>query len=142
MCDPSVGGGAFLLAVARHLLGSGLGGRTVVERLAGVDVEPLAVAAAETALSLFAAERGTQVVPAGLLVADALGLAGRSRFPQRPDAGYDLVIGNPPFGGQLKGATRLAAAERAAMKERFGTGRGAYTDRSVAVPAAGAGTGS
>ena len=97
--------------------------------MAGVDVEPLAVAAAETALSLFAADHGVRAVPARLAVADAVSLPVEG-FPGRPDGGYDLVIGNPPFGGQLKGATRRASEERAAMKARFGTAAGAYTDRS------------
>ena len=130
VCDPSVGGGAFLLAVARRLVGSTGSVRSAIEHLAGVDVDPLAVAAAEAALAIFAAERGITVVPAGLLAADSLGLA-TEHFPLRPDAGYDLVIGNPPFGGQLKGSTRLSAAERAEMKDRFGDAAGVYTDRSA-----------
>lgn len=130
VCDPSVGGGAFLLAVARRMVGSTGSARTVVERLAGVDVDPLAVAAAEAALALFAAERGATVVPTGLLAADSFGLA-TDHFPLRPDAGYDLVIGNPPFGGQLKGATRLSTVARVEMKQRFGDAAGAYTDRSA-----------
>lgn len=129
VCDPAVGGGAFLLAVARRLLGAGVAAGPVMERLAGVDVEPLAVAATESALSLLAAEHGVRAVPSGLAVADALRLP-VERFPERPESGYDLVIGNPPFGGQLKGETRRASAEQAAMKARFGTAAGAYTDRS------------
>ncbi len=140
VCDPSVGGGAFLLAVARRMVASTGSARTVVERLAGVDVDPLAVAAAEAALALFAAERGTTVAPTGLLAADSLGLA-TEHFPLRPDAGYDLVIGNPPFGGQLKGATRLSASgagrDEAAIRRR---GRCLHRPFG-AVPAAGAGPG-
>ena len=130
VCDPSVGGGAFLLAAARRMVGAAASVRAVVERLAGVDVEPLAVAAAEAGLALFAAERGVTLVPSGLVVADALGLPA-GRFPLRPGAGYDVVIGNPPFGGQLKEVTRASADERAARKARFGGAAGAYTDRSA-----------
>ncbi len=83
VCDPSVGGGAFLLAAARRMLGSGASVRAVVGGLAGVDVEPLAVAAAEAALALFAAERGFTVAPGGLVVADALELPAGG-FPLRP----------------------------------------------------------
>ncbi len=129
VCDPAVGGAAFLLAVARRLIGAGLPAEDVLDRLTGVDIEPTAVAASQTALALLGAEHGTRSVPAGLIVADALTMDPK-RFPGRSGPGFDLVIGNPPFGSQLRGSSRRGEAEHDAMKSRFGAAVGPYTDRA------------
>ena len=75
---------------------------------------PLAVAAAQTGLSLLAADHDVRAAPVGLVDADALTVP-VDRFPVRPDRGYDLVIGNPPFGGQLRGPTRRGTVEQTAI---------------------------
>ncbi|MCU1485993.1 MAG: hypothetical protein JWN67_2739 [Actinomycetia bacterium] len=76
--DPACGGGAFLLEAARHS-----------DRLVAIDVDPLAVAVTEAALTL----AGRRPV---CLVADAL-------TAEWPDA--DVVVGNPPFLSQLRSGT-------------------------------------
>jgi hypothetical protein len=127
VCDPAVGGGAFLLEVARALV-QRAGALDALERrraivtrvLHGVDVNPVAVAVAEAALCLFVADPKLSLAEAGrnLRVGDALlgeprtELAdGRSapralgvacHFPAEfPEVfergGFDLVIGNPPW---------------------------------------------
>ena len=81
VCDPAVGGGAFLLEVMRAL--SQRGGaqanaerrRALVTRVVhGVDVNPVAVAVAEAALCLFVADPAFSLQEAGknLRVGDAL----------------------------------------------------------------------
>jgi hypothetical protein len=83
VCDPAVGGGAFLLEVARALaLRSGSGSSGALERrreivtrvLFGVDVNPVAVAVAEAALCLFVEDPNLPLAEAGqnLRVGDAL----------------------------------------------------------------------
>jgi hypothetical protein len=95
VCDPAVGGGAFLLEVARALLarsGSASAARAALQRrraivsrvLHGVDVNPIAVAVAEAALWLFVADPQWSLLDAGrhLRVGDAL--LGEPRTPLEP----------------------------------------------------------
>lgn len=82
--DPACGGGAFLLAAARH-----------TDRLVAIDVDPLAVAVTEAALLLATGRRPRT------LVADALA----TPWPE-----CDAVVGNPPFLSQLRTATARATA--------------------------------
>jgi hypothetical protein len=127
VCDPAVGGGAFLVQIARALAATAES-RTVVARrralvdlvLYGVDINPTAVAVAEAALCLFVADPSLPLSEAGknLRVGDALvgapyadagpalGRAGalgpRLDFPREfaevfERGGFDLVIGNPPW---------------------------------------------
>jgi hypothetical protein len=81
VCDPAVGGGAFLLEVARALAArpgaqpAHERRRTLVARiLYGVDVNPVAIAVAEAALCLFVADASFSLDDAGknLRVGDAL----------------------------------------------------------------------
>jgi len=82
VCDPAVGGGALLLAAARHLVGAGADLRRLVAgQLVGVDVDPLAVEVARTSLAILAilgeSERpATSTAPA----------AERTRVPARTRA--------------------------------------------------------
>ena len=125
VCDPAVGGGAFLLEVARALAARPGGQDARARRRAivtlvlhGVDVNPSAVAVAEAALCLFVADPELGLAAAGknLRVGDALlgapranpalvaprGLGAACDFPSEfPEVfelgGFDLVIGNPPW---------------------------------------------
>jgi hypothetical protein len=116
--DPSCGGGALLLAAARHLSARGEAPADVVDRLHGMDIDPLAVATTEAALALWA---GVPPPSGNLLVADAL--EARPRWPA-----LDVVIGNPPFLGQLDADTSRGRAATAALRTRFGDALRAYTD--------------
>ncbi len=119
--DPACGAGAFLLAAADRLVGLGATPEEIVgDLLHGIDIDPLAVAVAEAELWLWSAERGVPVVPGGRLwVADALD----HDLPQ-----CDVVVGNPPFLGQLKQATASDPDRRHDLQERFGGALGPYTD--------------
>lgn len=116
--DPSCGGGALLLAAGRQLAQWGEDPAIVATRLFGMDIDPLAVATTEAALTLWAGRRP----PIGnLVVADALDAP-----PAWPP--LDVVVGNPPFLGQLDADTARAPAATARRRARFGAAVRAYTD--------------
>jgi hypothetical protein len=98
--DPACGGGVFLLA-ALH---------AGVRQLAGIDIDPLAVAVSEAVLWLSGAS-------AELVVGDAL----VDPWPE----GVDVVVGNPPFLSQLDAGT-ARTRERAAEIGAVG-----YVDESA-----------
>ena len=128
ICDPAVGGGAFLLAAARRLTAEGVPMETAVAGLHGVDQDGLAVDVAGTALGLLALTHGAAARPQ-LRVADALALRGPDELGVA--GGFDAVLGNPPFLGQLARATARSAAARAALRERFGAAAGGYADAAL-----------
>ncbi len=146
VCDPAVGGGAFLLEVARALAARS-GSQQAIERrraivsrvLYGVDINPVALAVAEAALCLFVSDPTLSLAEAGknLRVGDAL--LGEPRTPlgssrtaarapgsacdfpaEFPEVfergGFDLVIGNPPW---VAYAGRAAQPLDAARKSYF-----------------------
>lgn len=119
--DPSCGGGVFLLAAAEHRIRRGASARHAVEGLWGCDTDPVAVAVAEAALWWWSARRGAAtVVGSSLAVTDAL------TGPGIPPA--DLVVGNPPFLGQLRTNTAAGEERRRALRSRFGDAVRPYTD--------------
>ena len=129
VCDPACGSGAFLLTVAERLVAEGVGAHEVLRsRISGVELDPQAAATARQALSRWAAEHGESVGPEQIRIhqGDALQIPA-GRWPGRPDGGFDLVIGNPPFLNQLSLATVRGPARRSAVATRFGP-LGAYTD--------------
>jgi hypothetical protein len=133
--DPACGGGAFLLAAADALLGAGhRPERVVAELIWGTDLDPGAVTVAEAALVFWAWRHGVPVARPGrhLVVADAL-LAPRPGPPE----GFDLVVGNPPFQGQLTGGAVRTNAERVALQAAWGGVVGPYTDTAALFLVAG-----
>jgi hypothetical protein len=130
VCDPAAGGGAFLLAAARELVGPGADPGTVVgEQLWGIDVDPLAVDVTIAALALFAARHGAVRAQPRVTVADALLTGLRAWSP--PAAPFDLVVGNPPFLGQLRRRTARPADRTAALQAVLGDAVGPYTDTAA-----------
>ncbi|MGH9231023.1 MAG: N-6 DNA methylase [Acidimicrobiales bacterium] len=125
VCDPACGGGAFLVAAARRLHRRGADRRRVVRHLLwGADIDPVGLAVAEAALALWAGEAPP---PGRLVVADALADGGAA-WPDRPAAGFDVVVGNPPFQNQLGRATARTPDQQARLRRRFGSAVRAYTD--------------
>ncbi|MFN7151286.1 MAG: N-6 DNA methylase, partial [Microthrixaceae bacterium] len=103
VCDPTCGAGAFLVSVAERLHAEGVDAAEIVtRRLVGVELDPAGAAAARAALARWAEEHGAAVGESQVRieVSDALALD-PGRWPYRPPGGFDLVIGNPPFLGQL-----------------------------------------
>jgi hypothetical protein len=93
--DPAVGDGAFLAAVGRRL----------AARLTGVDIDPAAVSLA----------RGALGPDADLVCADFLA------DPPAVSGPFDLIIGNPPWGGWNR---TLDETAKSAIRARFRTARG------------------
>lgn len=129
--DPSVGGGAFLLAAAQVLHGRCGGTRaSIVDRLAGVDLDPIAVAVAEATLWIWCAEvDGTPAADAAIEASHFT--SGNALLDELPMA--DLVVGNPPFLSQLGKGTARTAKERRVLRERFGSDVGAYADSASLI---------
>lgn len=140
VCDPAVGGGAFLLATAEVLRRKDASPDEVLGRLCGFDIDPLAVAVAEASLALWGAAGGCwPACTPRLIVADTLGAAAPhlsasgslGRGAPAPDAcgdRFDVVIGNPPFQSQLAAGTAHDPATLAVLRRRWGVDAGPYCD--------------
>lgn len=153
--DPACGSGNFLVAAAERiaLRLSALGVSDVASRataarcVAGVDVDPRAVELARAALHELGGDGAGadhKVVVADALALDpppwragdlaplfafAAGPWGGLLGPTDPHAaGFDVVVGNPPFLGRLRRATAPDARQAEALRRRFGGAAGAYTD--------------
>jgi hypothetical protein len=125
VCDPACGGGVFLVAAAERILRAGAARRDIVRHLLwGADVDPVGLAAAEAALALWAGEAPP---PGRLVLGDPL-VAGAELWPGSPPEGFGAVVGNPPFQSQLGRLTARTAAERGALRARWGSALRAYTD--------------
>ncbi len=127
VCDPALGGGVFLLATADAMVAAGVAPRVAFDALHGVDVDPVSVAVSRFCLGEWAFRNGLGWLDPGgrLVVGDSLLL------DPWPFAQADLVIGNPPFAGQLKSATVHERQRAIALKERFGSAAQAYTDAAA-----------
>jgi hypothetical protein len=126
--DPACGGGAMLLAAGRRLVDLGARREEVARRLLwGADLDPLASAVTEAAITLWA---GTPPAPGHVVAGDTL-LDGGAAWPHPPEGGFDVVVGNPPFQGQLGRTTARSADEAARLAERFGPAVSAYVDTAA-----------
>ncbi|MFN8053485.1 MAG: N-6 DNA methylase [Acidimicrobiales bacterium] len=124
VCDPSCGGGVFLVAAAEWLLRAGAPVERIVDELVvGADIDAGAVRATAEALAVWAAGAGYRGRPSPrVVVADAL----HDALPE--EGAVDIVVGNPPFQGQLAARTARAAAARERLRERYGAAAGGYVD--------------
>lgn len=131
VCDPAVGGGVFLLMAAERLRVEGVAPTEIVtERLFGADLDPLAVAVARAALLLWSLESGGAPAECpNLVVGDPID--GLRATWAAADDGFDLVVGNPPYLGQLRRSTARTAKQLARMREVLGPSVGPYTDSAV-----------
>ncbi len=129
VCDPAVGGGAFLLAAADVLSRAGATVDEVLCRLRGNDIDAVAVSVAGAALALWGAADGhwPDASPR-LAVADTLDPGGSHRGDATSAQRVDVVIGNPPFQSQLASGTARDPAEVAELRRRWGTEAGPYCD--------------
>lgn len=129
--DPACGGGAFLLAAARHLALAGYRPERIVsEALWGAEVSAEAARVCRLALGWWCWSQGG-AWPDGdreptIKVADALLDAAAW-----PDRGADLVVGNPPFLNQLETATARDPDAVEALRRRFGAVASGYVDTAA-----------
>jgi predicted RNA methylase len=98
VCDPSCGTGTFLIAAAERLVSLGLSRADAASLLAGVDIDPAAIAIADARVREWSGGFGAQ-----LRVGD--GLRRRETF--------DFVVGNPPFVDRLHARFLALAATTA-----------------------------
>ncbi len=137
VADPACGGGAMLLAAGRRLVELGAQ-RDVVARdlLWGADLDPIAAATTEAAIALWS---GTAPAPGHVVAGDTLS-DGSAVWPTgapqdhrawTPRSGFDAVIGNPPFQGQMARDTVRSPADAARLTERFGGAVAAYVDTAA-----------
>ena len=124
VCDPTCGAGVFLIAAADALVASGRSPHSALECLRGMDIDPNALDVARAELTDWAQRNGLHsTLPFTLVVGDAL------NDPWPEDGRLDVVVGNPPFGGQLAGATIRDQAAVAGAARILGRPAG-YTDTS------------
>ena len=133
ICDPAVGGGIFLVAMADELEARGVDRPSAVDRLWGADIDPISAAVARTALRFWA---GGEVddLDRRVVVGDTLA-CGRAVWPAHD--GFDLVIGNPPFLNQLQRASTRTRETAQQLVERFGDAARGYVDSSALFMLAG-----
>lgn len=117
--DPACGDGAFLVLMVRELareVSPSELPRLVVERVHGIDVDPVACAAAakrvRTEVERIAGPQAGDYFNANVFCADALAADGLGEF--------GLVIGNPPY----VSAMSLNADDKTRFLERFATAWG------------------
>ena len=127
-CDPAVGGGIFLVALADELCARGIDRAEVLECVSGADIDALSVAVARTAVSLWAGEP-VAGLDRRIVQGDPLE-CGRSCWPASVDA-FDLVIGNPPFLNQLQQGSARSRVEARRLTARFGDAARGYVDASA-----------
>ncbi len=135
--DPACGSGFFLLRAYRYLLdwhrerrGRRLSPaerqRILHEQIFGVDIDPEATEAAQRGLAELAGVRTTTPrLAAAIRCADALiGLDWQADFPAAGQAGgFDVVIGNPPWG--QKGIAADPASKRE-LAQRYPSSAGIF----------------
>jgi len=128
--DPAVGGGAFLVAAIDRAVGAGADPLDALDRVSGTDLDPVAVAVARTALALAAVEHGADPAAAVARTGRRIGRAD-GLLDGAVARGVDLVVGNPPFLGQLRRGTARDRATAAALRDRYGDAVRGYVDAAA-----------
>ncbi len=111
--------------------------RIGAECLFGADIDPVAVAAPEAALALWAwtvagkPERPPAIAGRHRLVAADLRFAGSDAWPDQPPGGFAAVVGNPPFLNQLARSTARSAVDRVRLQDRWGPAAHGYVDTAA-----------
>ena len=111
--DLAVGVSRFLLPAARRIAEAyGVDPQLAAASVFGVDVDPLAIDVSRRLLG----------AAARLWEADGLVDDVAAAFPEvfeRPNPGFDVVLGNPPFLNRVELATKGAASRTALLKRRY-----------------------
>ena len=124
-CDPACGTGHVLAAAGGRLRAGGWTGARIARALAGMDVDPVAVAIARVRMAVRFGG-GLAAWRRAIRVGDALAAGAWA------GARFDAVVGNPPFLGQLSARSARNDDERQARRARFGGAVTRYADESAA----------
>ena len=130
ICDPSAGGGAFLLGAAECMKGMGEDPERIVRDLLwGIDIDEGAIEVTEAAISLWGSTENWVIPEGNLAVANSLAV-GKEAFQRPPKDGFKAVIGNPPFQNQLQEQTTRSLKETNELRKRWSVHAGPYADTS------------
>lgn len=126
ICDLSCGSGNFLSVAARRL-----GERGERVEVVGIELDPLAAWACRAGLEIDLAGVEGRV---RTTVLEGDGLLGEAveRANALGEGGFDVVLGNPPFLGQLGAETARSRAYAAALAEASGGLIRGYADQAAA----------
>lgn len=128
VCDPSVGGGAFLLAAAEHLAEKGASPSKIIkDYLWGIDLDEGAIEVARASISIWGSTKVWIIANDHLVVANSL-KNGMMSFSTPPKDGFIAVIGNPPFQNQLQETTVRPIEETQKLREKWKVNAGPYAD--------------
>ena len=129
VCDPSVGGGSFLLAVAEYLNDLGESPTKIVQELLwGIDLDQGAIEVANASISIWGSSEEWVTPNNGhLAIANSL-QSGLSSFSEPPKSGFVAVIGNPPFQNQLQESTVRPIEQTRELREKWQVDTGPYAD--------------
>ncbi|MBT95230.1 MAG: hypothetical protein CL431_04585 [Acidimicrobiaceae bacterium] len=128
VCDPSVGGGAFLLAAGEYFLELGESTSRIIEELLwGIDLDPGAIEVAKASLSIWGSVESWIPIGKHLVVSDSL-KKGIGSFEDPPQEGFTAVIGNPPFQNQLQESTVRPLEETQELRKKWQVKAGPYAD--------------
>ena len=117
ICDPACGAGSFLLAAAHALVAGGVDPADVVNRrLVGGEIDPAAAAVARAALLAWACGHGASGPIEPVVVECDTLVTPPGRWLGERAGRIDLVVGNPPFLGQLSSDTARGRDERDAWR--------------------------
>lgn len=132
--DPACGSGAFLVAAAHELAARGAPVDGIVAgQLFGADLDAAAVSVARIEVALWSARVAGRVLAVPddhLVVADTLTGDGAGPWGVDHDQ-LDVVVGNPPFGAQLKGGTVRDRGTQRLLASCLGVGALGYADTSA-----------
>jgi hypothetical protein len=131
VCDPSVGGGAFLLAAAEYFLDLGESPSKIVEELLwGIDLDSEAIEVARASISIWGSSESWTPIEKHLVVSDSL-KKGIKSFVDPPKEGFVAVIGNPPFQNQLQESTVRPLEETQELRKKWQVHAGPYADTAL-----------
>lgn len=120
--DPASGGGAFLIAALEALeKHTGLDRASLVSNCYASDIDGFALRICDASLEIWANGAARPNVRLG----DAL-LAEKDLFPES----FDLIVGNPPFLGQLTSDTTRSGRRGERLRERYQSVSRAYLDEA------------
>ena len=121
--DPAAGGGAFLLAAARSIeAATGRSRSAIVRLLYATDIDPIALRVTDAALEMWAGGGARVVTSLGDALLDLPG-----DWPRT----FSIVVGNPPFLGQLTTDTARSAADAERLKSAYGPLATGYVDEAA-----------